>query len=321
MTTNDHFVLRQSCPACGCRSSRELYSAAFTAPPLSTYLESFYARQGGVDLEYLKGARFVLDRCADCDLVYQRMAPDDFLTAKLYEEWIDPGLALRERLETRTAEHYVQLSREIERFLWHFGTEPSKLAVLDFGMGWGEWCRMAAAYGCVAFGVELSPSRADRARGFGVTTVDRAGLSKHEFQFINAEQVFEHLAEPLEVLRDLSGSLAPGGLVRISVPNGWDIGRRLSIMDWTAPKGSRDSLNPVAPLEHLNCFSEKALVRMAREARLEPTQVRARPLAGRPVPDLTLRELLTPLYRRLFPSGRTPPGGSTTLYFRRAEGG
>ena len=34
---------------------------------------------------------------------------------------------------------------------------------------------------------------------------------------------------------------------------------------WEAPKGSSDSLNPVAPLEHVNCFTREALLQFARE--------------------------------------------------------
>ena len=40
-------------------------------------------------------------------------------------------------------------------------------------------------------------------------------------------------------------------------------------MDWKAPKNSRNSLNPVAPLEHINCFRRKSLIKMAAIAGME----------------------------------------------------
>jgi hypothetical protein len=63
--------------------------------------------------------------------------------------------------------------------------------------------------------------------------------------------------------------LKPNGIIRINVPNGWDIKRRLEIWDWTAPRGSENSLNMVAPLQHINCYIHEALVKMGQEAGLE----------------------------------------------------
>ena len=53
------------------------------------------------------------------------------------------------------------------------------------------------------------------------------------------------------------------------MPNGDDNNRILNKMDWSAPKGSGDSLNIVAPLEHINCFTNKAIKAMASKVGLE----------------------------------------------------
>ena len=47
------------------------------------------------------------------------------------------------------------------------------------------------------------------------------------FDFINTEQVFEHISEPLETLKELKTLLKPGGIIKISVPTADDINRRL----------------------------------------------------------------------------------------------
>jgi hypothetical protein len=73
-------------------------------------------------------------------------------------------------------------------------------------------------------------------------------------------------------------------------------------MDWSAPKGSKDSLNPVAPLEHINCFNRSSLLRLAAEAGLRETtlplrvQYRYRKVGAGLV--ATLKDMARPIYRR-----------------------
>jgi hypothetical protein len=49
--------------------------------------------KGGVEFEYLQGARFVLQQCRTCGLIFQGQIGNDVLMHKLYEEWIDPAHA------------------------------------------------------------------------------------------------------------------------------------------------------------------------------------------------------------------------------------
>lgn len=64
-----------------------------------------------------------------------------------------------------------------------------------------------------------------------------ADLESESFDFINSEQVFEHLVEPRQALASLSRALRCGGLLRISVPNGSDVDARLKLEDRSAPRG------------------------------------------------------------------------------------
>ena len=113
------------------------------------------------------------------------------------------------------------------------------------------------------YGTELSQARIEYAKASGIKVITWEDIPNYRFDFINTEQVFEHLSEPMETLVHLKRALKPGGMIKISVPNGWDIKRRLRIADWIAPKGFRNSLNPVAPLEHINCFNHEVIVKMA----------------------------------------------------------
>jgi len=57
---------------------------------------------------------------------------------------------------------------------------------------------MAAAFGCQASGPELTRKQADHARRAGVAVLTIDELPDARFDFINTEQVFEHLVDPRE---------------------------------------------------------------------------------------------------------------------------
>jgi len=310
------FVQRGACPGCGSRNYKELYCSSFVESPIRDYLESFYAPPGGVDLDYLAGADYILDECNDCSLIYQRLIPNSHLMTRLYEKWINAELSRRDE---KHFEHYERLNREVvivtRYFVKHFGLKPGQLEFLDFGMGWGDWCRMAQAYGCSVFGTELSQSRINNAKTFGILAIGWDEIAEHRFDFINTEQVFEHISDPLGTLGYLGQSLKPNGVIKISVPNGWDIKRRLAIMDWTASKGSKNSLNPVAPLEHINCFTRDSLVKMAQIAGFAPVQVSVQVKPSRDLLYLTIKDIVRPYYDQLvrIVFGRKP----TSVFFQR----
>lgn len=312
------FVIRRFCPACGSTRRQEVYSASLTEPPLSTYLENFYAAQGEIETSYLRGVDYILDECMKCGLVYQRAIPNEVLMKKLYEEWIDQERVFNLKVKTRKIEYYTRLAEEIAMIVRHFGTLPGELELFDFGMGWGDWCRMAQAYGCSAIGTELSRPRIDHAKKSGIKVISRDEIQNYRFDFINTEQVFEHIANPLETLKYLCGSLKPRGIIKISVPNGWNIKEKLMTGDWNAPKGSSNSLNPVAPLEHINCFSNFSLVTMARLSGLMSVQMRVMDKAKQKrIIDHTLRDVLGFIYQWKTSLNVKEKAGSTYLFFQK----
>ena len=265
-----YFIERTCCPACESPETAPLYSAEFSSPPIATYLKEFYSAQGsGVEMEYLQGARYALSRCCQCGLIYQAWIGNDELFEQLYSVWIDPVTVFQKFHTGHSILHYQSLARQILLLSRRFKPIANdQLQFLDFGMGWGEWCRMASGFGIQTFGCELSPSRIEHARRYGIEIVDYEEIPDRGFHVINAEQVFEHVPKPLEMLRHLAKGLLDGGIIHIAVPDGRRVPDLLKAPNWAAPKGSSKSLNAVAPLEHINCFTHENLVRMAEQAGL-----------------------------------------------------
>jgi len=248
------FSRRDTCPTCHSPGAAPIVDLPFDRPPLTTYLHAFYG--GRVSPEALVAGRYALVDCTNCGLLYQRDVPGPELLRFLYSDGIlldgDAGRAAR-GLQVRRGYAF-----QVEEMLKYFGAHPADVRVLDYGMGWGNWLQMAQAYGCHAAGADLSGTRAgEPAPGIEVLAHDE--LPAEGFDFVNTEQVFEHLVEPAPRGDRLVAALRPGGILRISVPNGGNVRALLADPDWSAPKDSPCSLNAVAPLEHLNCFTHESL--------------------------------------------------------------
>lgn len=256
-------IARETCPFCEGSAARSLYAIAYDAPAMQAYLEGFYASGEGVDHAVLDGCSYEVMECPDCAGIYQRHVPGEALMLELYDRWIDPAAPLK-RKAGNPLSYYAATSGEIMQLLSLFGRPPGQLKVLDFGSGWNEWALAARGLGCEVTICELSATRIAHARAHGLPVIDYADIPGAAFDLINTEQVLEHVPDPLAIMRHLLSGLADGGMLKVSVPDCDNFKQRLARADWTAPKGAKLSLNPLAPLEHLNLFRPETLARMAR---------------------------------------------------------
>lgn len=256
---------RSGCPVCR-QPGTPVLSLPYDGEPIASYLIQFY--DGAIDPADLAGQRYELVQCASCGLVYQVGVPNEELLDHLY------GVAALHDVEATQAARGLAVRRsyanDVEQCIKYFDAAPASIEVLDFGSGAGLWLDMAAAFGCRTSGAELAETALGRLRAAGHDAFILEELPSERFHFVNTEQVVEHLVEPCEVLQQLVDALRPGGLLRISVPNGAGIVDRLEHADWRAPKGSPASLNAVAPLEHLNCFDHGSLRQLGQSVGLEP---------------------------------------------------
>lgn len=234
-------------------------------------------------------------------MIFQEFIPDDFLMNKLYEEWIDPEFVKQETFR-RPLPYYKQKANEITDAIQFFNKEPHELKFMDFGMGWAEWCILSKAFGVDTYGMELSEERIKHAKANQIKIVSWDELPQHQFDYINTEQVIEHIADPLETVKYLSGSLKKGGLLKISVPNGNTAERNLKLLDWDQPRDAEYSLHVVTPLEHINVFMIESIIKMADQCGLKPTYAVRKQRFGE---DIGLKEFLKlklgPYYRKIKP--------------------
>jgi 2-polyprenyl-3-methyl-5-hydroxy-6-metoxy-1,4-benzoquinol methylase len=164
-----------------------------------------------------------------------------------------------EQLTRLYSDHYPRSSFRLEDYKPHeersgfmawldgagasaFRWVPRNVRVLDIGCGFGETLGYHKARGCDVYGVEADENirRVSESFGFNVHVglFNAEDYAPSSFDYVTMDQVLEHVANPLEVLRGVAKVLKPGGLAIVSVPNvsgwgAWVFGRRW--INWHAP--------------------------------------------------------------------------------------
>jgi SAM-dependent methyltransferase len=286
------FIHRPTCELCRANRSTILYSKPFDHPDIAGFLAHYY--QGRVDMSILSGIPYEIALCENCDFIWQTYILNDEGMRHLYNRWIGSDASLSKK-EAAGYESYLRQAEVIA--LLFPDKRRGEIEVLDFGMGWGYWCLAAMKCGYRVAGLEISAERVQSAREKGVEVI--GDLDHRKFDFINAEQVFEHIPQPLETLTSLSKTLNPGGVIRIGVPDGKGMTGELKRPDWKPAK------NALHPLEHINCFTRPTLIRLGESADLHVVN---------PPPLLTLKYgakgLLKSIAGRYYRQFK-----GTTLYF------
>lgn len=292
------FISRPQCELCGAQQPATLLAKPFSDPAVWSFLERYY--EGRVDKAVLGDATYELAHCLVCGFIWQKHILNDAGMAALYDGWIAARSSLKKKQNIDIAPGYLRQAELIRLLLP--GKQPAGIRLLDFGMGWGYWCKAAQSLGYQVVGLELAQSRIQFARAMGIEAVQRFDdLGSRRFDFINAEQVFEHIPQPLNTLKTLCQYLDSGGVIRIAVPDGANVTREVAQPGWTASK------NAVHPLEHINCFTHATLARLGKEAGLT--------VIPQPV-HITLRYGAVSLLRGIVASVYRQYSG-TVMYFRK----
>lgn len=221
----------------------------------------------------------------------------------LYNKWLLHGDKEQFDLPKRTLNQFISYSQELLTIETFFGKEISDIKLLDYGMGSGQWCAVARDIGYDVTGTDVSEESLEHGRSLGLKVLPLSVFATKTYDFINSEQVFEHLSTPLEVLGNLKDALEPNGIIKISVPYGTNIEKKLSHMDWRAPRGHRNFLIPITPAIHINTYSQKSIIKMGATLGLKNVTPRSIFSEYRLINAIGPKELvksaIRPIYRRL----------------------
>ncbi len=255
------FLSRPDCLMCGDDNKKVLFSEMFTDQLVWDFLCEYY--EGRIKKDCLVDEKYEIAQCRRCGFIWQVYILDYESMEKLYNSWISLDKSFNKKRYAQIS-LYSGYARQMQAIAGLLSEKPCEINLLDYGMGWGYWCFMAKAFGYNVTGFELSTERVDFARKNGIDVIDSLPeIGTDRWDYINTEQVFEHLPNPQIILDLLHGGLKNGGIIRISVPNGRGIAREIKKTGW------KPSKNAIHPLEHINCFTHKSLINFAESTGLK----------------------------------------------------
>ena len=190
---------------------------------------------------------FALDECQDCGLGHTQPQPEHL--APYYGDTYHGG------------RHGVTADWcNLRRLGWVREARGPGAAgrLLDVGCGDGSFLRAARERGWSVLGTEFNP-RGARQAGLEVYERLEEVLPRGPFDCITLWHSLEHLKDPLAALRQLTGALAPGGVMVVAVPDADGAQARLFGAAWFHLDVPR----------HLFHFGRGSLTRMLERAGLQ----------------------------------------------------
>jgi SAM-dependent methyltransferase len=296
------FFEREGCPVCGATNADTLLSIPYSDERLTNFFSGQISYASSLDPGIFSYASYTIKKCGKCGLLFQAEIPNEKLMGLLYEDWIDPAKSLEKKTGMGLAD-LATYANEVMIAVEVLQKSPHPLDVLDFGSGWGKWCQMAKAFNCNVYGFEISKVRVEYSVRNGINAISEQELRQHQFDFINCEQVLEHVANPLETLSTLANLLKPSGMLRVNVPNCTKLLKKGGNKGYLQDK----ALQLMGPLEHINGFTRSSLVVAADLAglRYKPVSlgVQYRCLCGFPPGSGFFWKIWKPIHRRLVNAG------------------
>jgi SAM-dependent methyltransferase len=276
---------RDQCPVCAASDIGEYYRKPYSEDPVRAFVISYYSLEArGKIAEYNRltaGMDYALQQCKACNALFQTEVPSEFFAQTLYADWIKPGEVHEgdaSQISFDGAKHYISEALKLTTLTLRSTGEarPGRLRVLDYGLGRGGFALAMKSCGCEVYGFDFAEDRQASGTRLGVKMLRASDLPSHRFHLINTEQVFEHLPHPLETARLLRESLAPGGLLKISVPFNKGVEKGDFTIDWSSGRYARRSPTPLQPLEHLQYFRRPSLDRLGDRLGLKRVSISRR---------------------------------------------
>lgn len=200
---------------------------------------------------------------------YEQYYPEESLDLwdeQMSEIFLREGLFPIRKLTSFSSFSFPTLA---ERRGWDPDRSVGAFRVLDVGCGYGFFLQMLKNQGFQVFGTEMAGRALDHAKKLiGAKKIfegelEKARFRKENFDVVSLWYVMEHLARPLENLKEAFRILRPNGLLILRLPQGSTRFDRL-IFKFLGQKA--EPLFLMNPPRHLNDFNKKTMLLALRKA-------------------------------------------------------
>jgi len=281
-------LIRTTCPCCGEGDVVEVLRLGYDSEILSEAVNPFRYH---IDIT---GKFFVILKCNNCGLYFQETVLDDEEAKAFYSKCVGQG---SESVGSVEEVAHIAEDAMLIRLLF----PDKKPLVLDFGMNTGRWAHVVSSFGCECYGTDIAEFSKEYAKQKGIKFVEFSELPDNYFDFINADQVFEHLAKPQEVLCRLSRALNHNGIIKISCPGDKKIEKKIKelVSGKISAAEFTQRFDAISPFGHINLFNEKSLVKLGEMAGLERFHIPLRISYATMILFNNMRQLNRNLYKPL----------------------
>ena len=216
---------------------------------------------GNLDYFLNKGLDISISFCSKCKFYWYTNTPTDKELSKMYQDsnLINP-INLKLKKNILTSKNELLLTRILRVYRSTYSSSnfsKSKVRLLDFGSGTGDFSRIAKQSGLDVTAYDPSLNRNTLKNDENIVYHDNINdLPNNYFDIIILNQVLEHVPNPVETLSRINEIGNENVLVYIAVPNIETAAEGKNIWkDWPFNK----NIHTMAPFEHLNGFTPRAL--------------------------------------------------------------
>ncbi len=303
------FLNRISCPICESKNIISLLKRNFKDKEFETFLklEPCYSQKfwEAVSSGVLNEQCFNIVRCEDCSFIFQKFVLNNPGMELLYDKWLDSELVIKAtstivNIEQLTSDYHSRLDYVTSYF------KKQKIDLLDWGAGLGKFCSIALEkkrFNVVAYDYSNEKNKEINLRGIVTKTLNE--LENERFDFINVDQVLEHVVDPIGLINLCKTYLHDDGLIFISTPNCAKLEKIIK-----TNKLSQQLHHFLSPYQHVNAFTNKGMLSLAKRTALKPVfqpfmQIRT---SNRIDALGAVKNLVKPFYRQWH---------STSLFFKK----
>lgn len=205
--------------------------------------------------------------CAGCGHIFLGHQLFDESIIEMYQNHMDTIYLDDKLFDIRVNDIAVPKLNFIKKY------SPIETKLLDIGAGVGEIISAANKIGWHALGVDADPVEVGFANKKGLNveqtfvTSENINSLVEDFNVVTFFNVIEHIKNPLDFLKVVSGALNKDTLVCIEVPRHPSISSVCNI--------AFESMvhRHIYPPEHLNIFTEKSMEIMLEKCSLEPVAI------------------------------------------------
>jgi len=220
------------------------------------FLNNFYKKKFFffINKKKFRNFQFKLLKCKNCNFIWQEKSLKKTYSKILYDKIIDNRISYKKNKLKYSNDNQFKLEKYL---ITKLIKKNSK--ILDIGAGWGNWL-INFLENYKLYGIEFSKKRQIKLKKLKIKILreNKFERLRNSFNVIKLDQVLEHIDDLDKFLVMINKlSTKKKRLLIISVPDGRKVIENFN--SYIYSKG------PIQPLEHLNCFSNKSLVKLMQK--------------------------------------------------------